>query len=251
MRSRETVIVLVVRADRGIEPFGQLDEIRDRAREDHAGAGQDDREAGFRQEVGCLCDRLFAAGRTLEADHLRQFDVDHLGPHVARDVHLRRGRAAPGLHDHPVEHFGNARRVANLFLVADAIGKQPHLLHFLEAALTDGLVGRLRRDQEHRGVVPVGGLHRRDKAGDAGTVLGDGHGHLAGGADVTVTHQPGIGLVSTIPEGDAGLREKVRHRHHGRTDDAERMFDAVHLKHFDESFFGGHFRHGTILLVEG
>jgi hypothetical protein len=36
-----------------------------------------------------------------------------------------------------------------------------HLLDFLEAALPHGLVGRLRRDQQQRRVVPVGGFHRR------------------------------------------------------------------------------------------
>jgi hypothetical protein len=129
---------------------------------------------GLRQQLWRLCDGRLAAGRTLEADDLRQFDVDHLGPEIARHVDLRRGRAAPGLHDHPVEHLGDARRVAHLFLVADHVLEQPHLLHFLEAALTDGLVGRLRRDQQQRGVVPVGGLHRRHEVGDAGAVLGDG-----------------------------------------------------------------------------
>src|SRR3546814_1300300 len=43
-----------------------------------------------------------------------------------------------------------------------------HLRNLLEAALTDGLVGGLRRHQQQRRVVPVGGLDRSDEIGDAG-----------------------------------------------------------------------------------
>jgi hypothetical protein len=69
--------------------------------------------------------------------------------------------------------------------------------------------------------------------------------HLARGAGVTVGHHAGIALMRAVPERDAGLGKQVRDRHHRRSDDAERMLDAVHLQHFDEGFFGGHF------LVEG
>jgi hypothetical protein len=58
-------------------------------------------------------------------------------------------------------------RIAHLFLIADHVLEQRHLLHFLEAALADGAVGRLRRHQQQRRVVPVGGLHGGDEVGDA------------------------------------------------------------------------------------
>ena len=51
--------------------------------------------------------------------------------------------------------------IAHLLLIADHVAEQRHLLDFLEAALADGLVGGLRRHQQHRRVVPVGGLDRR------------------------------------------------------------------------------------------
>jgi hypothetical protein len=95
------------------------------------------------------------------------------------------------LEDHAVQHLGHAGRVAHLFLVGDHVLEQLHLLDFLEAALADGLVGRLRRDQQQRRVVPVGGLHGGDEIGDAGAVLGDHHRHLAGGAGVAVGHHAG------------------------------------------------------------
>src|SRR5690606_41890158 len=66
------------------------------------------------------------------------------------NVDLRRGGAAPGLLDHPVQHLGHPRGVADLLLVADHVLEQGHLLDFLEAALPDRPVRRLRRDQEHR-----------------------------------------------------------------------------------------------------
>jgi hypothetical protein len=44
-----------------------------------------------------------------------------------------------------------------------------------------------------------------------------------------------------VPELIPALGKQVRDRHHRRADDAERMLDAVHLQHFDEGFFGGHF----------
>ena len=158
----------------------------------------------------------------------------------------RRVRAA-GLEDNAVQDLGDAGGVADLLLVADHVAEQGHLLHLLEAALPDGPVRRLRRHQEHRGVIPVGRLDRGDEARDAGAVLGDGHGHLARGPRVAVGHQAAVGLVRHVPEGDAGLREEVGDRHEGRSDDAEGVLDAVHLQHLHEGFLGGH-PHGRFLI---
>ena len=187
-----------------------------------------------------LGDGLLSAARTLEPDELREIDVDHLRPVVARDVDLGRRRAADRLLDHAVEHLGHAGRIAHLLLVADHVLEQLHLLDLLEAALTDGAVGRLRGDQQERGVVPVGGLDRGDEVGDAGPVLGDGHRHPTGGTRVAVGHHAGVALVGAVPERDAGIREEVRDRHHGRADDAEGVLDAVHLEHLHEGLLGSH-----------
>ena len=240
MATGEGVIVLVAAADRGVEPFGKHARGLDRAADDDAGAVEDHRELRFRQKPRGLRDRLLAAGRPFQPHDLRQLDLDHLRPVIARDVDLRRRRAAPRLLDDAVQHFGNARGVAHLFLVADHLLEQSHLVDFLEAALPDRLVRRLRRDEQHRRVVPVGGLDRGDEAGHARPVLRDRHRHLAGGARVAVADQRGIGLVGAVPEGDAGLREKVGDRHHGRADDAEGVADAVHLENLHEGFLGGH-----------
>ena len=162
------------------------------------------------------------------------------GPEVARHVDLRRRRAAARLLDHPVQHLGDADRVAHLLLVADHVREEAHLRDLLEAALSDGPVRRLRRHQEQRRVVPVGGLDRRHEVGDARPVLGDAHRHLAGRPPVAVRHHPGVALVGAVPEGDAGARKEVRDRHERRADDAEGVLDAVPLQDLHEGLFGGH-----------
>ena len=149
--------------------------------------------------------------------------------------------------DDAIEHLGDARRVAHLLLVADHVAEQRHLLDFLEAALADRLVGGLRRHQQHRRVVPVGGLHRGDEIGHAGPVLGDQHADLAGRARVAVAHQPAVALVGDVPERDPGAVEQVGNRHEGRADDAEGVLDPVPLQHFHEGFFGRH-PHGFTVL---
>jgi hypothetical protein len=55
--------------------------------------------------------------------------------------------------------------------------------------------------------------------------------------------------VGDVPERDSGLGEKVGDRHEGGADDAERMFDAVHLKDFNECFFRGHFHYISPFLA--
>ena len=247
MAAWEAVVMLVVVADRRIEPLGQRDAFLNRVSEHDAGARQDDREFRRRQQLRRFRDRLGAAGRTLELDDRRQVDVDDLRPVVARDVDLRRRRQTLGLGDHAIEHLGNTRGIAHFFLIADHVAEQRHLLHFLEAALTDCFVRRLRRHQQHRRMVPVCGLDRRDEVGDARAVLRDRHGDLAGGARIAVADQRAVALVRDVPERDAGLGKQVRNRHEGRTNDAESMFDAVHLQYFHEGFFRRHL-HSCVLF---
>ena len=232
--------MLIIAADRGVETFGQRLRRVDAARQNDAGAVQDHRELGVRQQLRRGGDRLAAAGLALKPDDLRQIDIDHLRPEIPRDVDLRRRRAAMRLFNHAVQHFSHARRIANLLLIADDVGEQAHLLHFLKAALTDRLVRRLRGHQQHRRVVPIGGFDRRHEVGDAGAVLGDRHAHLARRAGVAVGAHAGVALMRAVPELDAGFRKQIRNRHHRRTDNAERMLDTMHLKHFDEGFFRRH-----------
>ena len=190
MRARESIVVLIADANRRIEAFGQGHGGRDRTREDHARAVQDHRELGRGQQGRGLCDCVIAARGAFKLDHHRQVDVDDLGEVIAREVDLGRGRLALGLQDHAVQHFGHAGGVTHLFLIANHVLEKGHLLNFLEAALTDGLVGRLRGDQQKRRVVPVSGFHGGHKVGDAGAVLSDHHRHLAAGAGVAIGHHP-------------------------------------------------------------
>ena len=74
-------------------------------------------------------------------------------------------------------------------------------------------------------------------------VLADHHGHFAGRPSETVGAHARVTFVGTVPKRDARCGEQIRNRHHRRTDNAESMFDPVHLENFDEGLFGGHF-HG-------
>ena len=217
MGTREGVVVLVVAADRRTEALGQLPRGVDRAAEHDAGAIQDHREFRLGKQCRGAGDRVGTARRTLQLDRPRQLDIDHLRPVVARHVDLRRRRAAPGVFDDAVQYLGNARRVANFFLVADAVFEHRHLLDFLETTLFDGLVSGLRGHQQQRRMVP------------------------AAGTRVAVGDHARVALVRAIPELDSRLREQVRDRHHRRTDNAEGMFDSVHLQYLDKGFFGSHF----------
>ena len=250
MAAGEAVVMLVVVGDRGVEPFGQRDHVGDGAAEHDAGARQDDRKFRLGKQPRRFGDRFGAAGRALEFDDRRQFDIDDMGEEIARDVDLRRRRQALRALDDAIENLRDARRIADFLLIADHVAEQRHLLDFLEAALADRLVGGLRRHQQHRRVVPVGGLHRGDEIGHAGPVLGDQHADRPGRAGVAVAHDPAVALVGDVPELDPGAIEQVGNRHEGRADDAEGVRDAVSLQHFHEGFFGGHpHRSGFLWLI--
>src|ERR1035437_5682998 len=242
--SGKAVIVLIVVANRSIELLGQGRARVNRVSEDDARARQNDGKLCFRQQFRRLCDGAVAAGRALEFDDGRQVDIDDLGPEIARNVDLRRSRKTFRFQNDAIENFCDARSITHLFLITDHVAEQSHLLHFLEAALADRLVRRLRRHDQHRGVIPVSRLYRRDEARNAGAILGDGHCHLSRRPRVAVADQAAIGFVRDVPKGDAGLRKKIGDRHEGRADDAERMLDTVHLQDLNKGFFGGHF-HGA------
>ena len=241
MAAGERVVVLVIAADRRIQALRQLTGCVDRIAKHDAGTVENDRELRLGQQFRRIRDRAAPWLHRIEPDHLRQLDIDHLSPEIARHVDLRRRRAAAGFLDHAIQHFRNAGGVSNFLLIADDVSEKAHLLHFLEAALTDGLVCGLRGDQQQWRMVPVGGLDRRHEVGDAGSVLRDGHRHLARGARVAVGAHARVALVRAVPELDASFREQIRYWHHRRSDNAESVLDAVHLQHFHKGFFGRHF----------
>ena len=245
VRTGKRVVVLIAAADRRGQPFGQFHGVVDRTGQNDAGTVQDDGVLGVRKQFGRLGNGFLAACGAFEFDDCRQVNVDHLSPEIARHVDLGRSRGAFRLQDHAVQYFGHARRIADLFLIGDHVLEQFHLLDFLKAALTDGLVGRLRRDQQQRRVVPVGGFHRRHEVGDARAVLRHHHRHLARRAGKAVGHHAAVAFVGDVPELDARLREQVGNRHHCGTDDTERMFDPVHLQNFYKGFFSRHFHFGN------
>ena len=244
MRARETVIVLVATADWCFQPLGQRHAVRNRIADDDPTTREDHRKLRPREQPRRLADSLAPARRQFKPRDGRQADIDHLGPEVPRHVDLRRRRQAKRLQDHPVQHLGNARGIADFFLVAHHVAEERHLLDFLEAALADGPVGRLRRDQQHRRVVPVGRLDRRHEIRDARPVLRNRHRDLARRPRIAIADRPGIALMRAVPERDPRLGEEVRNRHHGRPDDPEGVLDAVHLQHLHEGFLGRHF-HGA------
>ena len=113
------------------------------------------------------------------------------------------------LFNHAVQHLCNARWVTHLFLITDQVLKDRHLLDFLKAALADGFVGRLGRDEQQRSMVPVGRHDRSDKVSDTRTVLCNGHTHFSGGAGVTIGTHARVALMRTVPEFNARSREQI------------------------------------------
>ena len=92
MRTWEAVVVLVVRAHRCIQTLCQFDQIANRARENNACTRQDHREFCLGKKTRCLSHGLFTTCGTFELNDLRQFYVDHLSPHITRNVDLCRSR---------------------------------------------------------------------------------------------------------------------------------------------------------------
>ncbi len=210
VRTRERIVVLVANANWCVECFCQkLAGFDATLCQNNAGAVQDNREFRFRQQCSSGRDRVFATWGQFKFDRLWQFDVDNLGPHVARDVQLGWCAQTFGLCNHACQNFCNPCRVTNFFLVGNHVFEQFHLFNFLETALTDCLVGRLWRDQQQRRVVPVCCFNRGDEVCDARTVLRDHHGHFAGCTCVAISHHAGGAFVGAIPERDPGCWEDI------------------------------------------
>ncbi len=179
MRTGEGVVVLIPTANWRGQAFGEVFGSLDSPADNHACTVQNDGKLGVGQKFRRLGNRINAARGALEFHNRGQIDIDHLRPHIARNVDLCRGRQAFGLHDHTVQNLGNAGGVADLLLISDAIGEHAHLFNLLKTAQTDGLVGGLRRDQQHRRVVPVCRLDRCYKIRNPRSVLRNRHGHFA------------------------------------------------------------------------
>ncbi len=90
-------------------------------------------------------------------------------------------------------------------------------------------------------MIPIGGFDTGNKIGDARSILGNNHCHLACRTGKTIGHVTPVAFVSNIPEGDPCFREIVGNRHEGRTYDSKSMFNSLPLEHFDECFFRCHF----------
>ena len=156
-----------------------------------------------------------------EADDLRQLNVDHLRPEIARHIDLVRRGGALGRHDDVVQRLGDVRGIATRLRVGNHVGEDRLRPHLLKHALTDGLVGGRRTDQRQRRGVPAGNLHGGYDVRDAGPVPGDHHALAARGAGVAVGHDAGAAVVRAVPQGDARVREDVQDRHQDRRDDSE------------------------------
>src|SRR6185312_6148510 len=142
--------------------------------------------------------------------------------------------------DDPIENLRYTIWIAYLLLVRDDVAEQRHLLEFLEPPLADGPVRRLRRDEQHRGMIPISSLDRGHESRHTRAILRDRHGELAGRAGIPIADESTVGLMRNIPEPDARFRKEIRDRHERRANNAKRILDSVQLQHLHEGFFGGH-----------
>ena len=105
MAAGETVIVLVVVANRRVELFGERNAIGNRVAKHDTRTRENNREFGAREKPRRVRHRVGTARRPLELDDGRQIDVDHLRPVVTRDVDLRGRRKALGFGDDAIENL--------------------------------------------------------------------------------------------------------------------------------------------------
>ena len=89
-------------------------------------------------------------------------------------------------------------------------------------------------------MIPVRGHYGCHKICDPRPILCNGHTHFPSNPRIPVSTHAGVTFMRTVPEFDPGSGKQIRYRHHRRTDDAEGMFNAMHLQDFHKCFFGGH-----------
>ena len=143
-----------------------------------------------------------------------QLDVYDMGPVIPWYVDLRGTASPPGFLDDAIQYFGHACRVPDFLLITNHVLEQGHLFDLLKTALANGLVCRLRRDQQHWCMVPVGTFYRGNEIGDSRAILRNGHAHFPAGPGVAIGTHAGVAFVRTIPELNARRWKQVRNRHH-------------------------------------
>ena len=129
------------------------------------------------------------------------------------------------------------------------LGKDRQLLRLLEAAMAHGGAARLRRDDDHRRMSPIGGGDGGHKIGDARAVLGDAHALAVADAAVAVCHVARALFMGNGNETDARRLEDVEGVHIGRSHDAEYMLHIMGDERLDEGFARCHVRHGDFLPI--
>ena len=72
------------------EPLCQLPALIHRVSHGYAAAGDDDREAGSGQQVGCLTQAVATARPTVQPRRLGDFHIDITVEKIARDIELGR-----------------------------------------------------------------------------------------------------------------------------------------------------------------
>ena len=136
---------------------------------------EDNREFGIRQQSCRFLDGVFSTSWFFKPDRLGQFYIDYLGPEVSRNIDLGRCTSSPGLFNNPVQNFCHPAGVPDFFLITYHIFEKFHLLNFLKATLTHGLIGSLRSYEQDWRVIPVSGFHGGYKICNTGSILGNHH----------------------------------------------------------------------------
>ncbi|EZP35013.1 hypothetical protein BW37_04983 [Janthinobacterium lividum] len=223
------------------EALGQRLALLDRLAHDDAAARDDDGELGLGQQFCRIVEALFAAGAAVQAVRLWNLGLDFAIKIVARNVQLRRAHFGHGAVKAAAREFRHAGRIGHMTLILGEFLEHRQLVRFLEAAQAHAHGARLRRDDDDRGMRPVGGGDGGDAITDAGAVLADDDAMAARDAGVTVGHVAGALLVHDGNQADAGRGEDIHRVHEGRAHDAEHVGHAIGGQGFHERFGRRHF----------
>lgn len=195
---------------------------------------------GTAEQVRSFLNGCITAGRAFKIHDRRKVNVNDLGPEIARHVDLGRRACTFCLKNNPVQDFGDAGCVTDLFLIGNHVLEKSHLLNFLKTALSQGLIRRLRRNQKQRSVIPVGGFYGRNEVCDTRTVLGNHHAEFACRPGIAIGHHPARAFVRAIPKRNPRFWKQIGNRHEGRADNPKRMLNPMPLQDFYEGFLGRH-----------
>ncbi|MNM39218.1 hypothetical protein D3C81_499890 [compost metagenome] len=218
------------------QALGQRLALFDGFAHDDAAARNDDGELGCRQQFGRIVKALLAAGATVQAVRFWNLRLDFAIKIVARDVQLRRAHFRHGTVKAAAREFRHAGRIGDVALVLGKFLEHRQLVGFLEAAQAHAHGASLRRDDDDRGVRPVGGGNGGDAIADAGAVLADDDAMAARNAGIAVGHVAGALLVHDGNQTDAGRGKDIHRVHEGRAHDAEHVGHAIGGQGFHERF---------------